>query len=426
MSDPSDVPQPGGPAGSSPAEGGEALLAHARALDGLRDAQLELGRRLEGGRILGERVERLSGELERLREKQVALESALRAARRRGRVLLALVVLAALGSPFLVRHLPDAWLAVLDGRGEARAGGDVARAGDDGRASGAAADDAVASIADGDAAVPPEMLTKLDTAVRERNEQFAELVRLRTELFETRSRLADVMGTIDEVSATKTVEAPRVSRSAERTPDPLVVDTNAALEGAGVRTVRVLEAHLSGGALVDVLLADVDLMGNVQDARVFERVSLEVDKGAVRLRMRRASTEQRPGGDELVTLARWDAAAWKAVGLAVPKGFVPLDQVEDAMTLVLVGQPYALRELGGFEGGMLLDVVVDEYDVQGQPLRTLRAARAHLDADGPALVLEDGSVLENGDERPFYKGHVRLPLPGAVLDAVPLLLGDLP
>ena len=173
-------------------------------------------------------------------------------------------------------------------------------------------------------------------------------------------------------------------------------------------------------------LADVDLMGNVHGARVYEHLSLEVEKGAVRLRMRRAPTDERPGGDELIGLPRWNEKAWLATGLAVPRGFVPLDEVHDAVVALLTGQAYGLRALGGYEAGLLLDVEIDEFDLQGKLVRTVIAARGRIDRDGPSLVLEDGVSVQDGVERELYKGRARLPLPGASLTTVPMLAGALP
>ena len=188
-----------------------------------------------------------------------------------------------------------------------------------------------------------------------------------------------------------------------------------ALRRSGAGHAAVLEARLGeDGALADLL---VRLAEAEQPARLVaaERALLTAARGRAALRLEGLSGDVGDAGEALeIDLPSFDAAAWIALGLQPPGPFRAVGDVSTVLAGLLERQGWQLEALQGVDGEMLHGVELSQVDPGGQVLRTLRAARGTLGA-GPELTLWDGTVTTGGDERPFFGGLFRLPLPG--LDA---------
>jgi hypothetical protein len=68
--------------------------------------------------------------------------------------------------------------------------------------------------------------------------------------------------------------------------------------------------------------------------------------------------------------------------------------------------------LAAVEDGTLHGVELVQRDATGGAVRTVRAPRAKLADGGGELHLWEGTVRTGADERAFFRGELRLPLPG--------------
>lgn len=273
---------------------------------------------------------------------------------------------------------------------------------------------------------------RLDDVIAKRNELFAENVRLRNQVLELEQRVAALIQLRDQaVVLDAEPEPPRITSTEERTPDPWLDALHDALQGSGVSHLRVVEGRLHAGALHDVLLAELDLMGHTREVRRLERIELSSDAGVVYLELTpeidplalQHVVDLQDGvpadpplivAAERVRLARWDAQLWAPTGLTLPVVLLPVEEVQHALSELLAGHDLEVQHLGGFDGGQLLDLQLTEREPGGAAVRRrLSAARAVIVADGPALLLYDGEVVQDGEARAFYKGRHKLPLPGA-------------
>jgi len=204
----------------------------------------------------------------------------------------------------------------------------------------------------------------------------------------------------------------------------LAAKLSEALRRSGAAQAAILQARLGeDGVLHDVLAR---LTEDEQPPRVLaaERAALVASLGRACLRLEGVSAG--PGADagavagaELperfeIDLPSFDPAPWSALGLAVPPAFRAASKVTTALNGLLERFGWQLDALGGIDGEMLLGLELSQIETGGKVLRTLRAARGTL-VGGPELTLWEGAVTTNGDERPFFGGVFRLPLPG--LDA---------
>ncbi len=279
---------------------------------------------------------------------------------------------------------------------------------------GSTADPALAAEVDALRTRAEKAESLLASARSERNRQLGENTRLRQELIEKQLRLDELVDTVEEVAADadrRRVEPVSVSRSSERAPPPDVAALNAALAGAGVAHLQVVEvggAH--DGALLDLIVLERDLATGAADVRPVPRAHLTLRDGVVHLVLRSAGKDADPTP---VELSPWTPSAWEGTGLALPSGFVPVGDVASALRRLLGHHPYEVVSLGGVADGELLDLVLDHVTPEGDVLRTFHAGRAVVQAEGPELVLTEGTVTEGDDERPFWRGQSRLPLPGS-------------
>lgn len=210
--------------------------------------------------------------------------------------------------------------------------------------------------------------------------------------------------------------APSVVTSARG--EGLAARASEALRRGGAAQSVILQARLGeDGALHDVLARVTE---DEQPPRVLsaERALLVAALGHASLRLEGVSAgdDAAAGTPEVfdIDLPSFDPAPWSAMGLAVPGPFRAASEVTAALNGLLQRFGWQLDALGGLNGETLLGVELSQVEADGRVLRTLRAARGSLGA-GPELTLWEGAVTTNGDERAFFGGVFRLPLPG--LDA---------
>jgi len=270
-------------------------------------------------------------------------------------------------------------------------------------------------------------------AVRdERNRQIGENSRLRERVVEQDRRL-------DEL--TRTIEALHGSQAARAEASPSIVSSSggggvlaakasAALRASGVGDAQLLEVSgISDGALQGVLFGQPGTAG--QPATLLQAASAHVvaEKGRAWLRLEQArppGADPATGAPHDVELPALDLELWRALGVALPPGLVPLPQVRTALEALTAPHGYRVTELGSFDGERLGDLVLRQEDANGIPLRTLRAREAVLLPVGPELELRDGSTLTGTDERPFFHGVFRLALPGSDFGAWLQAVGGTP
>jgi hypothetical protein len=270
-------------------------------------------------------------------------------------------------------------------------------------------------------------------AVREeRNKQIGENSRLREKLVDQDRRLLELGRTLEALHVTQAARAedapPIVSSSGGG--NPLAVRVTAAMRASGVSDAQLLEiGGVSDGALQEVLVAWPAAGGRAPAVLQAASARLVAEHGRAWLRLEQA---RMPGADAAagaprdVELPALDTDAWRALGVALPPGFVPLPQVKAALEALIAPHGYRVAELGSFDGERLGELVLRQEDANGVPLRTLHAREAVLLPVGPELELRDGATVTDGDERPFFHGVFRLALPGSDFGAWLAAVGGAP
>jgi hypothetical protein len=85
-----------------------------------------------------------------------------------------------------------------------------------------------------------------------------------------------------------------------------------------------------------------------------------------------------------------------------------------ALDGLLLPHGWKVAALAGFADGALLGLQLEQRDGEGRLLRALHAASG-LVLPGPLLELRDGTLSVGADERAFFQGVYRLPLPAGDL-----------
>jgi HAMP domain-containing protein len=298
--------------------------------------------------------------------------------------------------------------------------GPAAPATEDAAAASETADAGTEAAADHDAlaADPEPPQVGLPAASVELLAAEAEIRRLRQQLIEKEQRveaLMEAMGKLRAATDDQDTSYASVSRTSERMGDPTLLDLNAALREGGVADMRVLELDGHGvdevlGLLVS-LPAREDGLGGVQR---WERGFLAVQVGVPRFVLERQDPEDEQSTQRVEVEVRGaDRELFALAGLPLAEDQVLVEDAAEALRGLLAAQSLQLLSLGGVRGVELLDLVLLEFDPQGVLLRRLEAGRAQVLSDGPTLLLQDGEVIVDGESRPFYRGTLRLPLPGA-------------
>jgi hypothetical protein len=246
----------------------------------------------------------------------------------------------------------------------------------------------------------------------------AEIRRLRQQLIEKEQRLEALMEAMGKLRAEadgRDSSYISVSRTSERNADASLLDLNAALREGGVTDMRVLELDAHGvGELLGLMVslpAREDGHGGVQR---WDRGFLEVQDGVPRFVLERQDPDdEQPTQRVEVEVRGADRELFALAGLPLAEDQVLVEDAAEALRGLLAGQSFELLSLGGVRGVEMIDVVLLEFDPQGVLLRRLEAGRAQVLSAGPTLLLEDGEVIVDGESRPFYRGTLRLPLPGA-------------
>jgi hypothetical protein len=114
---------------------------------------------------------------------------------------------------------------------------------------------------------------------------------------------------------------------------------------------------------------------------------------------------------ERLPLPALDRDAWTRLGVTVPDAAVSVSRLSDALSALIAPQGWRVAELRGWDGEALRGVKLEQVDSGGHVSRVLRAERGQL-LPGPELELHDGTLRVGEDERAFYQGVFRLPLPG--------------
>jgi hypothetical protein len=265
-----------------------------------------------------------------------------------------------------------------------------------------------------------EMDLQLGEVRQERNRQIGENARLVEQVMDSERRLQELSETVAGLRAAQPPITPPPVASAIIASPPVVADgaagrLTAALRSSGVLDLAVIEVGtISDGAMHDVLLRQVDAAGN--EARILQAglAWIVIEGGLARLRLdpvREQGAEQDAVID--VPLPALQAAVWRAEGVTVPGGFVPLPQVMTALDVLLSGQGWRITKLDSFDGDALGGLELVQEDENGIVLRSIHADSGFVLPTGPELELRDGSIRIGGDERPFYRGVFLLPLPGS-------------
>ena len=421
------------PRSGSAQETVRALDDHARALEGVRRLHLDLAQRLEAGDVLRQRVDTVADRVEQLRLEQDRLVRQVRHGR--SGLLRTLVTSAAV---LVLGVAGGAWLWHAEGDELAPALGLEPPAAGAPMTAGVGVGVGVAPGASGDPAPsapagPPladverqellDQVARAEDSVRsareERNRQMGENARLRQQLLEKDLRFDEYVKTVElaQADAARRVDpGVSTSRTSERLAGleevPLVTRLNDAMFAAGLRTLQLVEAGaVAHHRVEDLLLMEHDRQTGGSEILPARAAWLREGQGVVELVVER--TEGDGVSHEAHRLPVWDPAHWEGTGLALDTDFLPVGDVAQALNRLLARQSYRLVGLGGFEDGELRDVVVSQVDPDGTVLLTYVAARGEVVREGPELLLHDGYVEEDGEERPFWRGTSRLPLPGA-------------
>jgi len=260
---------------------------------------------------------------------------------------------------------------------------------------------------------------ELERTSDERNRQIGEASRLREQVADRDRRLGELVDTISKVRTDLEARAAAPDGrivSTDMHPGAFAVQLTAALHGSGAKHASVLEAGpVSDGALTGLLVMLGGAEGAPGQVMSAEHGRLLVESGRALLRLEtlQASGSNTPASHQDIELPALDAAAWRALGLNVPAGFVPIPRVAAALDALLVSNGYRVIQLQSFDGLTLGGLELRQEDSRGQWLRTLKAARGEVLPIGPELALEEGSILIGSDDRPFFQGQCRVPLPGA-------------
>lgn len=394
-----------------------ALVIQSQALEGMRLAQSDLLRRIDGSstaRELRDAVGDIESAAEQVRRAQDDAAASLSSSRRKivgwtvaiGALVVAVVLVAVV------------W---IDGRLDEQypTGVEAVRAERD--ALSAELDDTRGTVAELEAALATEKQRHRDA--------LGELARVRTEYVASRAAVSDVRA---KLSALEPVVTPAPAASPIRVSSgggeaaSLATSLNAALSASGASQLRIAEVGgVVDGALTDVLFIAVDPSTGAPlgPAAQADRASLSSDLGHVALRLEGGDL-----GDEgrRIDLPRFEPSAWSALDLE-PRGGAVLVDVVDALGELVGIRGYRVASLGGVtEDGRLEDLVLKEEGPRGEVVRTLSAPRARLEESGPQLVdlvLEGGTVTVGDDERPFFRDVFRLGIPGADLRPLRAALG---
>ncbi|MHC4846719.1 MAG: hypothetical protein ACYTCU_11250, partial [Planctomycetota bacterium] len=255
---------------------------------------------------------------------------------------------------------------------------------------------------------------------QERNRQIGENARLVEQVMDSERRLQELSQTVADLRTAQPVAAPPPVAAAIIASPPMAADglagrLTAALRSSGVTDLVIVEVGaVSGGALQDVLLRQTDADG-VEAAVLQAGVArIVIEGGIARLRLDPVR-EQGAAQDSVmdVPLPALQAAAWRAQGVTVPGGFVPLPQVMTALDVLLSGQGWRVTRLESYDGDVLGGLELVQEDENGIVLRSIQADSGFVLPTGPQLELRDGSIRIGDDERPFYRGVFLLPLPGS-------------
>ncbi|MDG2149724.1 MAG: hypothetical protein P8N09_09375 [Planctomycetota bacterium] len=404
-----------------------ALQEESRGIEGVRRLHLELAERFEAGEALRIRMDQMRDGLDDLRMDQSRLRHDLE--RRQGRRFTILVVL--LGGMLAGAFAWERWAhnsskpdtssaqmaAMTLSQGEM---GDALSSGEGVESLWSA--ETLDSMSEDDVrdlwvhALKTEQ--RLDSVREERGKQLGEIVRLRQDVMQKQMRLDEMVQTVS--SAAALAEARRdepisVSRTIDREPAPLITGLNTALTGSGLPYLQVLEAgHVEGDLVMDLILREEDRLSGISDVYSMKSLRLLVNDGQVCLELTGFPSESEPLAETVLhSLDVWDAAAWEAVGMVVPTGFIPVGVAKKSLEQLLEYQPFEVVSLGGFRDGMLHDIVLRQLGPSGEVLRVYSAPTGVVLVEGPELVLHDGVVTEGDVDRPFWKGQSRLPLPGS-------------
>jgi hypothetical protein len=428
-----------------------ALVMQAQALEGMRRTQADLIRRVGDG---GDRrpgrdvIRRVQSRLEDLRRGQKKAVSQLRRLRRRAQwmVLVSLFIGAGVASittwwlgPGLAggvqvatlgsgNGMPDAVLnashveqtAVLESRiaglkerlGARETELELAQASasqlilerDAAQARVIELDAAVTQIAADGRVVDSELLAatgRLDAARDERNHHIGAASRLRSKLIDKDQQIETMQASLSVANARiESMSVAPVSVSTDSGVETLAEQVNLALAASGVESYEAIEVgEVRGGSLRNLMLLHETGEGQERTILNGQVAAVVFDRGEVTLRL---------SNDDLlvadIPLPRADAMAWADLGVTVPEHLGPVLRVREALDVLLAGQELKVVRLGNVADGRLLEI---ELEGGG---RTLRAARGHVTSHGPTLVLEQGTVIRDGEERSFFNGVMRLPL----------------
>lgn len=237
----------------------------------------------------------------------------------------------------------------------------------------------------------------------------AELQRLRTLVVAQEQRIQAL-----STSLTRLGEAARAPEepAAERAPATQLSAVNGALRSAGAGALRLLElGRVHEGRLEELLVLMPQADGSPGRAESWDRGELVVVDGVAHLALGR-QLDERSERVEL-PLPGLERARLEGTDLLLVPDALLLAPARAALVRLLAGQRLELLALAGVRDGELLGLELVERDGTGAMLRHLWAARAAVLPEGPALLLLDGDVTAQGVTRPFYRGKLHLPLPGA-------------
>ncbi|RKY22399.1 MAG: hypothetical protein DRQ55_01180 [Planctomycetota bacterium] len=244
-----------------------------------------------------------------------------------------------------------------------------------------------------------------------------ELRRLRQQLIKKEQRieaLTEAVGNMQQAVGRDERGYARVSRTSEREINASLRDLNRALVLGGAPDVAVLEVgSFLDGRAYELLVSCPPEPGLAAQVGAWTSARLLVADGLARLELERPSADDE-GVPEIfeILLPNADEELFASAGLSLPDSEVLVAQASSALRALLSEQPFDLVSVGGVRDQELLDVELLEFE-GGVLRRRMRAGRVSVLAAGPTLLLQDGEVTVDGETRGFYRGALRLPLPGA-------------